>query len=883
MRDFGANVLEIKNKMPYDIILGRNESDKKSLGNKGLIYLGKGYVKMGQYTSLSNRILMDVVRSHVVLVAGKRGSGKCLHGDTLISLVDGSQIPIKDLENDHQRVISLNNELKIESSEKSEFFSREVNKLLKIKLRSGKEIKLTPEHPLLTIKGWKPVQDLNIGSRIATPRITPYFGNNEMPEHEVKLLSYLLAEGHTKSIVLFSNYDEKIISDFRESLNKFDPTLNLIEEKKGSYRISSPNWKNEIISSNDIRNSKGQFTSQSKNIFKKRSIRELIERDKMFGLLATEKFLSDEIIQLKKEQLSLFLNRLFSCDGSIYKVNDYWEISYSSSSNKLIKQIQSLLLRYGILSKLRDKKIKNNNKEFKSFELVINSENSIKFIQEIGFFGEKEIKQEMGLKEIISKVRNPNIDTIPREIWETYKPRNWAEIGREMGYKHPKAMRERINYSPSRQTLLQIAKIENHNLLFMLASSDIFWDEIISIELLEEKTKVYDICVPKNHNFIANDIIVHNSYTLGVIAEELSNLPKEVSQNIAPLIFDTMGIYWTMKHDNHKDKALLQEWNLSTKKLPVRVYVPFGQYDEYVKHGISVDDTFALDVKEMDTQDWILTFGLNIIDPVAILIEKSISRIKEKKSYDIDTIIEEIRNEKESSSDIKNAAIGLFQAANTWGIFSRKDIKPTSVSDLTKGGITTVLDLSVYNSIGSFNVRALVISLISRKIFNQRMSARRKEEVASVSSGLEYGKSLTASTGISDPLVWILIDEAHEFLPLEGKTLATDALVQLLREGRQPGISLVLATQQPGQIHRDVMTQSDIVIAHRVTSQPDITALNLIMQTYLQESINQYMNDLPDLKGSAIILDDNSERIYPIRVRPRFTWHGGEAPTAISF
>ena len=41
------------------------------------------------------------------------------------------------------------------------------------------------------------------------------------------------------------------------------------------------------------------------------------------------------------------------------------------------------------------------------------------------------------------------------------------------------------------------------------------------------------------------------------------------------------------------------------------------------------------------------------------------------------------------------------------------------------------------------------------------------------------------------------------------------------------------------------------------------------------------MDELPSLKGSAIILDDNSERIYPMRMRPRFTWHGGEAPTAI--
>ena len=132
-----------------------------------------------------------------------------------------------------------------------------------------------------------------------------------------------------------------------------------------------------------------------------------------------------------------------------------------------------------------------------------------------------------------------------------------------------------------------------------------------------------------------------------------------------------------------------------------------------------------------------------------------------------------------------------------------------------------------------------------------------------------------------NPLVWIFIDEAHEFLPKEGKTIATDALVQVLREGRQPGISLVLATQQPGQIHRDVMTQSDIVISHRVTSQADLEALNFIMQSYLLSGIKKYLDDLPTLKGSAIILDDNSERIYPMRVKPRFTWHGGEAPTAI--
>src|SRR3989338_8019882 len=60
----------------YDIILGRNEEDHKKYGTEGTIFIGKHYVKMGQITSLSNKILMDVATSHVVFICGKRGSGK---------------------------------------------------------------------------------------------------------------------------------------------------------------------------------------------------------------------------------------------------------------------------------------------------------------------------------------------------------------------------------------------------------------------------------------------------------------------------------------------------------------------------------------------------------------------------------------------------------------------------------------------------------------------------------------------------------------------------------------------------------------------------------------------------------------------------------------
>ncbi len=868
--------------MPYDIVIGRDASDKKGFQERGLAFIGKGYVKMGQYTSLSNKILMDVARSHVILVAGKRGSGKCLDGDTLITLEEGSQIPIKELENNNENILSLNNKLKMEKSKKSEFFSREVNKLVKIKLRSGKEIKLTPEHPLLTIKGWVPTKELKIGCRIATPRTIPVFGNSDMPKHEIKLLAYLIAEGHTKNVVLFANSDERIVEDFRESLRKFDLSLELLKEKENHYRISSPQWKNIVLKHNYERDNKGHFLKGNKNKYEKRSIRKLIERERIFGLLSKEKYLSQNILKLKKDHLALFLSRLFSCDGSIYKKKSNtgytWQISYASSSEKMIRQIQSLLLRFGILSKLRNRVMKCNNKEFKSYELVLSSDNVTKFIDHIGFFGKKEERQIIAKNELSNIKFNPNVDTVPKEVWQMYKPKNWAEIGRQLGYAYPKAMRERIFYSPSRQILMQIANVEQSNPLKLLAESDIFWDEIISMEILEGHFRVYDICVPENHNFVANDIIVHNSYTLGVLMEELSNLPKEVSQNIGSLVFDTMGIYWTMKFRNEKDKELLREWGLKAKNLPLKIFVPFGYYDSYIEKGIPIDRKFALDVTELNPEDWILTFGLNLTEPVSVLIERTISKLKEKGSFTITDIISSIEHDEKTSREIKNAALGLFEAAETWGIFAKKDEDTTQVQELISAGKTSILDLSVYNSVGAFNVRALVISLVSRKIFNHRMNSRKKEEIESVSKGFDFTSGIEKK---ETPLVWLFIDEAHEFLPKDEKTVATDALVQLLREGRQPGISLVLATQQPGQIHKDVMTQSDIVISHRVTSQPDLEALNNIMQSYLFESIKKYMDDLPSLKGSAIVLDDNSERIYPMRIRPRFTWHGGEAPSAI--
>jgi len=369
------------------------------------------------------------------------------------------------------------------------------------------------------------------------------------------------------------------------------------------------------------------------------------------------------------------------------------------------------------------------------------------------------------------------------------------------------------------------------------------------------------------------------SYTLGVIAEGISDLPPEIKRNISIVLLDTMGVYWTMKYPNKQDKELLESWNVEPKGLDVKIFTPVGYYSTYKEKGIPTDVPFSIKPSELSGSDWNTTFSINDNDPVGVLIDRIIYEIKEKKtSYSIKEIIKQIDDDKEADQITKSAAKNRFFNADEWGLFSEKG---TSISQLAVPGQVTVLDLSCYATISnSWKIKNLVVGLVSENLFIQRMTARKEEEFVELHRALNPFSD--ESSGKQEfPLVWLVIDEAHEFLPNEGKTLATDPLITILREGRQPGISLILASQQPGKIHTDVLTQADTVLAHRITAKLDTDSLGTLMQSYMRQGLVSELDNLPREKGSAIIFDDTNEKMYPIRIRPRFTWHGGGAPSAI--
>jgi hypothetical protein len=353
------------------------------------------------------------------------------------------------------------------------------------------------------------------------------------------------------------------------------------------------------------------------------------------------------------------------------------------------------------------------------------------------------------------------------------------------------------------------------------------------------------------------------SYSGGVIAEEIIKLPEEVKQNLTCFMIDTMGIFWSMKNPNDQDVLLLNQWGLKPQGFPVRNIVPIGLTDFYDKAGITYDGTFSLKPSELSVGDWALTFDINLLDYLGILLERVLKKLKGRE-YSIKDIINEIELDKRSDEKEKLALENRFLVAEEWGIFSSQS---TPIEEFLKPGQTTILDVSLQE----WNIRNLMLGILLRQIYQIRIAARREEELAVM--GGEFIKKV--------PMTWIITDEAENFIPIKKETAATHDILTLLRQGRQPGISLVLITQRPNKIHEDAIAQADLVIAHRLTAKPDLDALSAIMQTYLLFDIKKSIADLPKSKGSALILDDNSERLFNIQVRPRQSWHAGGSPVAL--
>ncbi len=361
------------------------------------------------------------------------------------------------------------------------------------------------------------------------------------------------------------------------------------------------------------------------------------------------------------------------------------------------------------------------------------------------------------------------------------------------------------------------------------------------------------------------------SYTAGVIAEGMAKLPKDVKKNLCVIMVDTMGIYWSMKKPNEKDRELLEQWGLKPEGMGnMKFFIPKGYAQKYRDAGIDFDATFTLPCSEMSAQDWALTFGFSMIDDYGLAIERAVKYVSRRySSYSIEDIISAVEEDNKTEKKVKDGLVARFMSAKGWGVFEKTG---TPIRRFMEPGSVSVIDISHYlRSSAGWSVRSMVIGMFSRRIFQARLMARKEEEMGTI----------TGAHKVSIPMVWMIIDEAHQFIPSHGITASSEPLLTLVKEGREPGISLVLITQMPNKLNQEALSQTDIVISHRLTTEADISSLRSIMQTYMKEDIETYINNLPRQKGSAIILDDNSERVFSVQIRPRISWHAGGSPQAI--
>jgi hypothetical protein len=353
------------------------------------------------------------------------------------------------------------------------------------------------------------------------------------------------------------------------------------------------------------------------------------------------------------------------------------------------------------------------------------------------------------------------------------------------------------------------------------------------------------------------------SYSAGVLLEEFCFLQEEYKKNLAFVVVDPMGIYWSMKYPNDSQLELLRKWDLEPKSLKdiVKIFVPKKQEEEYIQAGIPIDGTILIALREFTAEDLILSFGLKRTEEMAITLEKNFNFLFEKQqNFGFEDLIYAIKDDKEAKKEVKDALVSLLTVADQWGLISKEGIK---IEELIKPGIVTIIDLS---RMRSSELRNLLTALVTRKIYFNRVLARKEEERIKIEGG---------EATLKFPVTWLVLEEAHNFIPSDRDVASSEPIKRLAKEGREPGIGLVVISQMPAKIHQDILSQTDLVISFRLTSRDDLNALHSVMQTYVQETLEKIINSLPRWSGSALILDDVLEKIFTVNIRPRLSWHAG--------
>src|ERR1051325_2561158 len=263
---------------------------------------------------------------------------ECVTGETLVYLADGRRIPIRELSGQQMEVFTMTREGRIGTAFCDAVWPVGIKPVMKVTLSSGRSIRATDKHRLYTITGWCEVKDLAIGDRLGIARSIPEPDARveRWPDERLTLLGQLIGDG--------SYLSGQPLRYTTGSEDNSDAVRNAALQEFGTKVTRYPgrrSWHQLLLSGNGNR-----WHPEGVN----RWLREL----GIFNQRSYQKRVPRAIYQLTNDEIALFLRHLWATDGCIHsRTGGSSTIHYATNSQGLAYDVAALLLRFGIVARIR--------------------------------------------------------------------------------------------------------------------------------------------------------------------------------------------------------------------------------------------------------------------------------------------------------------------------------------------------------------------------------------------------------------------------------------------------------------------------------------------------------------------------------------------------
>ena len=433
-----------------------------------------------------DRVRLDKYQP-AICEAWARSLGKCLDGETLVLMSDGSQKRVAEIQVG-DRIQSHNLETgRIEEDRVSRVWATGTKPCISLRTRTSKHVIVTREHRMLSFDGWKEAGDIGLYDRIASPRNTRIDGKEGHSDEEVRFLAYLIAEGGLNGgSTVFTNADPVIVDDFRKCADALGYDVRF--QCRYGYRV--------VTRQKPSRAAKGEHYSDLRKWVKAQGIM----------CKAINKRVPAWVFGIPERQRWMFLAAMIDTDGWVdVKAGS---INITLASQGLVQDIAYLFASVGAVTTTYYKP----NKCAGAWNLIVDQDALGMCIQKLPLILKKGKLVQCG-----DKPRHSLRDTYPSRIGANLPPGVNRRLRRE-GF--PKM--GGLSYGDvTREKVRTAIKGFAHPLWVSLESADVFWDKVVAIEDAGDRV-TYDLEVEKNHNLITNLLVTHNStsveHAVGLVA-----------------------------------------------------------------------------------------------------------------------------------------------------------------------------------------------------------------------------------------------------------------------------------------------------------------------------------------------------------------------------